>query len=231
LARVMELAEVLGKLAHDLNQPLAAILINAEAAMQFLQPEKLDLEEVRAILTDIVADNKRARETIEKMRGLFEQREVRPQPLDVNELVHVVLNLVRGDLLKHNIAVEMCLAENLPRVPAQSVQLQHLLLNLVANGCDAMLGIAARDRKLTLRTELADGAVKISVIDRGGGVSAQQIEQIFQPFFTTKGNGIGLGLTVCRSIASAHGGELWATSEAKGGTAFHLLLPQTKPAQ
>jgi C4-dicarboxylate-specific signal transduction histidine kinase len=122
--------------------------------------------------------------------------------------------------------MEMDLAANLPMVKGDEVQLQQVLLNLVANGCDAMVGIGPSDRKLTLRTELAaEKGVTISVADRGAGVPPEQMENIFLPFVTTKKNGMGLGLAVCRSIVSAHGGKLWATNEAQKGARFNILLP------
>jgi C4-dicarboxylate-specific signal transduction histidine kinase len=227
ISRVLELAELSGALAHHLNQPLTAILINAEAAMGFLQPQKLDLEEVRTILRDMLADGKRAGEMIQRVRDLFSKTEAH-KPVDLNEVVQVVLKMAGSDLSKQNITVDTQLAENLPKVEGDAVQLQHLLLNLVANSRDAMMGVALDDRKLTIRTEVVKDGVQLSLIDRGRGVPAQQMEQIFQPFFTTREKRIGLGLTVCRSIASVHGGELWATSEGNAGTTFHLLLPKMK---
>jgi C4-dicarboxylate-specific signal transduction histidine kinase len=227
LARVLEFAELSGSLAHHLNQPLTAILINAEAAMGFLQPQKLDLEEVRSILRDILADGKRAGEMIQKVRSLFTKSDLR-QPVNLNELVQDVLKIASADLAKQNVAVATQLAENLPNIDGNRVQLQHLLLNLLANACDAMSEIVFDDRKLLIRTEVVESGVQLSLTDRGAGVPAQQMEQIFQPFFTTRDKRIGLGLTVCRSIASTHGGELWACSESDCGTTFHLLLPQMK---
>jgi C4-dicarboxylate-specific signal transduction histidine kinase len=227
ISRVLELAELSGALSHHLNQPLTAILINAEAAMGFLQPQKLDLEEVRTILKDILADGKRAGEMIQRVRDLFNKYEVH-KPVDLNEVVDVVLKMVSPDLARQNITVQTRLAENLPKVKGDVVQLQHLLLNLVANAGDAMMGVSLDERKLTIRTELVENGVELSLIDRGSGVPAQQMEQIFQPFFTTREKRIGLGLTVCRSIASGHGGELWATSEGNSGTTFHLMLPKMK---
>jgi len=225
----MVLGELSGSLAHELNQPLTAILINAEAAQEFLTPEKQDLDEVRLILKDIIGDDKRAGEVIRRLRLLFEKGEVEQRPLDINELVKDAMKLVQGDLMNQGIVAEVELAADLPEVKGDEVQLQQVLLNLIANGCDAMLGIGPSDRKLTVRTELATGkGVKISVADRGAGVPIEQMENIFLPFFSTKKNGMGLGLAVCRSIVSAHGGKLWACTEIQKGARFNIVLPGAK---
>jgi len=226
LSRVAMLGELCGSLAHELNQPLTAILVNAEAAQEFLTPEKFDLDEVRSILRDIVGDDRRAGEVIRRLRVLFQKGEVQQHPLDVNEMVQDTLKLVQGDLVIQNVVAETELATNLPMVNGDQVQLQQVLLNLMANGCDAMIGVGTSDRKLTVRTELdSDCAVKISVADRGCGISHQQMQNIFTPFFTTKEKGMGLGLAVCRSIVQAHGGKLWAANETQCGARFNILLP------
>jgi len=226
LSRVAMLGELCGSLAHELNQPLTAIAINAEAAQEFLRIEKLDLDEVRSILQDIVSDDRRAGEVIRRLRVLFQKGEVQQHPLDVNEMVQDTLKLVQGDLVIQNVVAQTELATNLPMVNGDQVQLQQVLLNLMANGCDAMVGIGSSDRKLTVRTELDSASgVKISVADCGCGIPQEQMEHIFTPFFTTKEKGMGLGLAVCRSIVSAHGGKLWAANEADRGARFNILLP------
>jgi len=229
LSRVMMLGQLSGSLAHELNQPLTAILINAEAAQEFLTPEKLDLDEVRSILQDIVRDDKRAGEVIRRLLVMFQKGEVQQQSLDINEVVQAALKLVQGDLMNQNVVAEVELAADLPKVKGDKVQLQQVLLLLIANGCDAMTGIGPSDRKLTLRTELVpETGVQISVIDRGTGIPPDQMENIFLPFFTTKKNGMGLGLAVCRSIVSAHGGKLCACNKTAKGARFNILLPAAK---
>jgi PAS domain S-box-containing protein len=233
LSRVTMLGELSGSLAHELNQPLTAILSNAQAAQRFLAHDNTDLNEVRDILADIVAEDKRAGEVIRRLRLLLKKGEVQHQPFDINEVVREVLKLVRSDLVNQGVAVEAELAPALPEVNADRVQLQQVLLNLVMNACDAMAGGPAGDHKLIIRTELAGSeGIRVSVADRGVGLASENLEKVFEPFFTTKVQGMGLGLSVCRSIITAHGGKLWATNNPGRGATFQFTLPtgvETKP--
>jgi PAS domain S-box-containing protein len=233
LSRVTMLGELSGSLAHELNQPLTAILSNAQAAQRFLAHDNADLNEVRDILADIVAEDKRAGEVIRRLRLLLKKGEVQHQPFDINEVVREVLKLVRSDLVNQGVAVEAELAPALPEVNADRVQLQQVLLNLVMNACDAMAGGPAGDHKLIIRTELAGSeGIRVSVADRGVGLASENLEKVFEPFFTTKVQGMGLGLSVCRSIITAHGGKLWATNNPGRGATFQFTLPtgvETKP--
>ncbi len=226
LSRVTMLGELSGSLAHELNQPLAAILSNAEAAQNFLSRADADLDEVRAILGDIVEDDKLAGEIIRRLRLLLRKGEVQLQALEANEVVGDVLKLMRSDLLNRGVAVSLELAPELPRVLGDRVQIQQVLLNLVANGCDAMDATAPGQRRLRLSTALEGGdAVRISVADRGSGVPAGESERVFEPFFTTKAGGMGLGLAICRTIVTAHRGRLWDENNAEGGATFAFTLP------
>ena len=233
LSRVTMLGELSGALAHELNQPLTAILSNAQAAQRFLAHDNADLNEVREILKDIVDEDKRAGEVIRRLRLLLKKGEVQHQPFDLNEVVREVLKLVRSDLVNQGVAVEAELAPALPEVNADRVQLQQVLLNLVMNACDAMAGGPAGDHKLIIRTELAGSeGIRVSVADRGVGLASENLEKVFEPFFTTKVQGMGLGLSVCRSIITAHGGKLWATNNPGRGATFQFTLPtgvETKP--
>lgn len=185
-----------------------------------------DLDEVRDILKDIVDEDKRAGEIIWRLRLLLKKGEVQHQPLDLNEVVQDILRLVRSDLMDHGVAVSTELAPGLPVVDGDRVQLQQVLLNLVMNGCDAMVNTEAADRRLVVRTEpAADDGVGVAVTDRGCGIPPEDLERIFEPFFTTKAQGMGLGLAVCRTITAAHGGRLWATNNADRGARFHFTLP------
>jgi two-component system, LuxR family, sensor kinase FixL len=228
LSRVTMLGELSASLAHELNQPLAAILSNAEAAQRFLARETVDLDEVRAILKDIIQDDNRAGEVIRRLRLLLKKGEPQRQELDLNETIQDVLKLVNSDLLNHRVSVHTELEASLPAVGADRVQMQQVLLNLIMNGCDAMTDTEVTDRDLTLRSESTlDNAVHVSVVDHGCGIPPAHIEKVFAPFFTTKVTGMGLGLAVCRTIISAHGGRLWASSNAAGpGVTFHFALPQ-----
>jgi PAS domain S-box-containing protein len=226
LSRVTLLGQLCGSLAHELNQPLTAILSNAQAAQRFLAKDLADAGELRDILCDIVAEDKLAAEVIRRLRVLLRKGEVQLEPLDINELVETVLKLVRSDFLNQNVALSTELAPHLPVVNGDSVQLQQVLLNLVVNGCDAMAGCEANERRLLVRTELADGKdVRVSIADEGCGIPPGKMEHIFEPFFTTKTEGMGMGLAIGRTIVSAHGGKLWATNNAKHGATFQFTLP------
>lgn len=226
LSRVSMLGELAGSLAHELNQPLAVILSNAQAAQRFLAHDQTDINEVRDILADIVAADKRAGEVIRRLRVLLKQGEVQRQPLDVNEVVQEVLKMMRNDLVNQGVSAQTELAPDLPVLHADRVQLQQVLLNLVMNACDAMAGAPRDDRQLTIRTGLAgDGSVRISVCDGGAGIAPGKLEQVFDAFYSTKPHGMGLGLPVCRTIVTAHGGKLWATNNPERGATFHFTLP------
>jgi PAS domain S-box-containing protein len=226
LSRVTMLGELSGSMAHELNQPLTAILSNAQAAQRFLADDHPDLSELRDILGDIVAQDKRAGEVIRRLRLLLKKGEVQRHPLSVNEVVQEVLRLVRSDLVNQNFTAHTDLAPDLPLVHGDSVQLQQVLLNLVMNACEAMAGAEKDARRLTIRTKQSeDGSVQVSVIDCGPGIAPGKLEQVFESFYTTKAKGMGLGLAVCRSIITAHNGKMWATNNPSRGAAFHFTLP------
>jgi two-component system sensor kinase FixL len=232
LSRVTMLGELSGSLAHELNQPLTAILSNAQAALRFLAHDNADLNEVRDILADIVDEDKRAGEVIRRLRLLLKKGEAEHQPFDLNEVVREVLKLVRSDLVNQGVAVHTELAPALPAVNADRVQLQQVLLNLVMNACDAMAGGPAGDHKLIIRTGLAGGeGIRVSVADRGVGLASDKLEKVFEPFFTTKVHGMGLGLSVCRTIITAHGGKLWAANNPERGATFYFTLPVSEEGQ
>ncbi|MBP1595590.1 MAG: histidine kinase [Acidobacteria bacterium] len=229
LSRVAMLGELSGSLAHELNQPLSAILSNAQAALNLLALDPIDLHEVRDIIADIVADDTRAAEVISRLRLLLKKGETQHQLLKVNEIVREVLKLVGSDLTNQGVTTQTLLARNLPLVLGDRVQLQQVLLNLVMNACDAMAGVEREARQLTIGTDLAeDGAVHISVADGGTGIVPEMLEQIFEPFHTTKTHGLGLGLAVCRTIVTAHDGKLWATNNPERGATLHFTLPADK---
>ena len=226
LSRVTMLGELSGSMAHELNQPLTAILSNAQAAQRFLADDHADPNELRDILADIVAEDKRAGEVIRRLRLLLKKGEVQHQPLSVNEVTLEVIKLVRSELVNQNFTVQTHLAPDLPIIHADGVQLQQVLLNLVMNACEAMADAQSRARKITLRTERCqDGSVHLSVADCGPGIPPEKLEQIFDSFYTTKPQGMGLGLAVCRSIITAHGGNLWATNNPARGATVHFTLP------
>ncbi len=232
LSRVTMLGELSGSIAHELNQPLSAILSNAQAAQRVLA-NGADLTELREILDEIVSEDKRADEVIRRLRLWLRKGEVQQHSLCVNEVVQDVLKLMRSDLINQKVTVDTELARNLPCVTGDPVQLQQVLLNLVVNACDAMTGCNTPERRLVIRTGLENGssAVIVSITDRGSSIPEEKMEQIFEAFFTTKEKGMGLGLSVCCTIISAHQGKLWATNNPDRGATFHFSLPIGAPTQ
>jgi C4-dicarboxylate-specific signal transduction histidine kinase len=232
LSRVTMLGELSGSMAHELNQPLTAILSNAQAALNFLARGPADLDEVREILKDIVDADKRASEVIRRLRLLFRKGEVTHQLLSPGEVVRETLRLLRSDLTNHGVTVHQAIADDLPAIHGDRVQLQQVLINLVMNACDAMAAVSLGDRQLTVRAERAPdgGGVRLSVADSGPGIPQERLQQVFEPFVTTKPQGMGLGLAVCRTIAIAHGGRLFADHAEGGGAMFILDLPATEMA-
>jgi PAS domain S-box-containing protein len=226
LTRVAILGELSGALAHELNQPLTAILSNAQAAQRLLARDPLDLAMVREILDDVVTDDLRAGEVITRLRALLKKGEASFQPLDLNDVATDVLALARSELIDRHVAVTTRLKPGLPSILGDRVQLQQVMLNLLLNACEAMSIKTSAERRLTMSTALdGDGFLLASIADRGSGVPPDAADRLFEPFFTTKPQGLGLGLSICRSIIAAHGGRLWADNNADGGATFTLALP------
>lgn len=226
IGRVSTIGEFTASLAHELNQPLSAILSNAETAQGLLAAEVIDLEAVREILTDIVADDKRAAAVIHRLRLLLKKGGGELVPIDVNEIIGEVAWLVKSDVLVRNVSMSLELAPDLPTVRGDRVQLQQVVLNLVLNGLEALRPPAAGVRTLVIRTA-RDGAraVTVAVQDSGAGIDEEDVDRIFQPFYTTKADGLGMGLAIARTIVDAHGGELVAANNPLGGATVHFTLP------
>jgi signal transduction histidine kinase len=225
LARVTVLGQLSGALAHELNQPLAAIGSNADAARRILNQRPTDYAELDAILTDILSANHRAAQVIRRLRALLDRGEARMQPLDTSELVHDVLELAHAELITRRVIATAVLAPNLPQVLGDRVQLQQVLLNLVLNASEAMNANSPQDRRLSLiATADARRNVQISVRDCGTGIPPNLIDRLFEPFVTTKPQGLGLGLSISRTIVAAHGGRLWAQNNTDRGATVHCLL-------
>lgn len=226
MSRVTMLGELSGSLAHELNQPLTSILSNAQAAQRFLAHNPTDIDEVRAILEDIVSEDRRAGEIIRRLRGLLERGDVQQHPVDLNVVVQEVLQLLRSDLSNRNITANFDLDPSLPMTSGDHVQFQQVMLNLAINAADAMADLPTADRVLTVRTAVGeDGSIHATVSDQGPGIATESLEEVFDPFYTTKRHGMGLGLAVCRNIVTAHHGKLWATRNEERGVTFHLTLP------
>ena len=226
LSRVTMLGELSGSLAHELNQPLTAILSNAQAAQRFLVRDDADLDELRAILADIVAEDKRAGEVIMRLRQMLKKGMTQHRLLDLNELVEEALKLMRNELGNHGVVVKAELSPALPAIKGDRVQLQQVLLNVLTNACHAMMEVAPTDRVIRLRTLVShDGAARVEIEDCGCGIPPENLERIFIPFFTTRTEGMGLGLVVCSNIIAAHGGKLWAANNPDRGATFNFTLP------
>jgi two-component system sensor kinase FixL len=223
--RVSTLGQLASALAHELSQPLGAILRNTEAAELFLRGLSPDLEEVRAILVDIQKDDRRAAAIIEQMRSLLKRREPEWSLLKLAELVNEVAAIVRPDAVNRKVLLEVDVPGTLPAVRGDRVQLQQVLLNLILNGMDAMSEMPPGTRRIRISGRLADTRnIEMAVADSGHGVSEERFSKLFEPFHTTKPQGMGLGLSICRTIISAHGGRIWAENRA-GGATFFFTVP------
>jgi len=225
VARVSTMSQLASSLAHELNQPLGAIMRNAEAGELFLQNPSPDLDEVRAILADIRKDDQRAGAVIDRMREWMKRREVERRRLDLNLLAGEVVTLVRPDAEKRRVRLAVETDPALPPVHGDRVQLQQVLLNLLLNGMDALDDNRPARRLVTVRTRPVGATVEVTVSDTGHGISADKLLRVFEPFFSTKPNGLGMGLAISRSIIEAHGGRLWAENNEAGGATFTFTLP------
>lgn len=226
VARISTMGQLTTALAHELNQPLGAILRNAEAAEIFLQNEKPDLEEIRAILADIRKDDQRAGSVIERMRSLLRRRGLDSKPLDLVELLTETVALARSDARARRVNVTLKMPGKLPSVRGDRVHLQQVLLNLMLNGMDAMANGPKTGRLLTLSAKTAkDGGVEVAVSDCGIGIAPENVERLFEPFLTTKPNGMGMGLAISQTIIEAHGGKIWGGNNTTRGTIFKFTLP------
>ena len=225
-SRVSIMGEFATSIAHELNQPLGAILLNAEAAGLLLNQEPLPLDELRDILGDICKDDRRAGEVIRRMRALLLRHEFERQPLEVNLLAEDVMRLVNGDAGARSIEITTKLSPQLPVIQGDRVHLQQVLLNLVINAMEAVAHQAPERRRVSVSTSLAaDNAVEMTISDLGCGIEPACLPRLFEPFFTTKDSGIGMGLSIADKIVKAHHGRIWAENHPSGGAIFHVVLP------
>jgi signal transduction histidine kinase len=231
LARAAVLGQISGALAHELNQPLSAILSNANAARRLLAVEPVDRKELTEILEDIASEDRRAADFIRNLRAFFKRGETDPQALDSAEVVAEVLQLAHEELITRGVVATSSVDPGVPPVRGDRVQLQQVLLNLILNGCEAMSGTARADRRLSLVVRADDGYVHFAVRDRGMGIDPAVADRLFEPFVTTKSDGLGLGLSISRTIVSAHGGTLWAENNADRGATVHCRLPGAEPLE
>lgn len=231
ITRVDILGQLSASIAHQLNQPLAAILANAEAAQTMLErgacagSAPVDMAELRAICDDIVSEDVRAAEVIRRLGALYKRGEMVRVPIDANDLVRETLDLLRTELISREVVVLLDLGQDLPACDGGRVQLQQVLLNLVINAADAMAAMPAETRRLTITTRAAGDTLRICVTDAGPGITADKLATIFEAFWTSKPGGMGIGLAVCRSIVEAHHGQLTVDSPSNTGATFCVSLP------
>jgi two-component system sensor kinase FixL len=224
-ARVSTMGELAGALAHEINQPLSAIMSNAQAAKRYMAAPTPDLEEVKEILNDIIKENTRASEVIIRIRALLKKSKMEVEPLDLNSVFREVIMLLNHDALRRGIMIDLDLNSQLPLVRGDRIQLQQVALNLVLNAFDSMGEQARRERCIQIHTCLKDSQVLAAVKDNGMGLLAGDAEKLFRPFFTTKSEGFGMGLSICRSIILRHHGHIWAENNTDRGATLYFSLP------
>ena len=225
ISRVTTMGELTASLAHEVNQPIAAAITDANTCLRWLNRDQPDLEEARDAAARVVKDATRAAEIITRTRLLFRKGSPHLELVDVNEIIREMLALMIGDMSRHSISVRLELGDDLPQIAADRVQLQQVVMNLMINGIDAMKD-ADGTRELGINSERGqNGHILVSVSDTGLGIPREQADQIFDAFFTTKPDGTGMGLRISRSIIESHGGRLWATDNFPRGASFHLTLP------
>ncbi len=224
--RVVSIGALTGAIAHEINQPLAAILSNAQAALRFLSDERPDLVEVREALQDIVSDDKRAGKVIRRLRGMLKKEETRREIFDLNEVIADVVHLISSEIILRNATLTEDLTTVLPPVVGDPVQIQQVVLNVLLNALDAVNDQPLDTRTVEISTRPdGDEWVVVCVRDTGPGITTEPLEAIFDPFYTTKSHGVGIGLAICRSIVEVHGGRVWAEKSPEGGAQVSFRLP------
>lgn len=226
MERVQTMGEIASSLAHEVNQPLAGIMSNAQAAQRFLEGTPPDLDQIREILADIVADGKRAGDVVGHMRAMLRSDTPSADALDINSVVREAVALLQASLRLHEVTVRVEAAEGLPRVCAAKTQVEQVILNLIMNAEQAMQNTAAQERVILVSTGRdPSGQVTISVRDCGPGFSTEALTRLFEAFYTTKANGLGMGLSISRSIVTAHGGRIWVENNVDCGAKVSFALP------
>jgi signal transduction histidine kinase len=220
------MGQLTASIAHEVNQPITAAVTNADAALVWLRRDPPDLEEVRQALESIIRDAHRASSIIGRIRALIKKVPPLYGQMDINEAIIEVIALARGEVVKHRVSVRTRLAENLPPVRGDRISLQQLILNLIVNAMEAMRDVSEGTRELLVATSRTDADdVIVAVQDSGPGLPTEGLERIFEAFYSTKPAGMGMGLSICKSIVEAHGGRLWATPNIPQGAVFQFTLP------
>ena len=225
-ARITTIGELTASIAHEVNQPLAAVVANADACVAWLSREKPDLAEARSAAERATQGATRASEVIARIRSLIAKATPEKSRVPLNRVIEQTAALAEGQAARNHVAIRLELSPDLLIVLCDSIQLQQVVLNLIVNGIEAMTSVTDRPRMLTVRTEPEDkGQVRVSVQDSGVGLNEEVMRRLFEPFFTTRAKGMGMGLSISRSIIEAHGGRLWAESNGSGGATFQFTLP------
>lgn len=226
VTRVTTLGELTASIAHEVNQPLAAIVTNGEACLRWLDREVPQLDEARSAVERVIADGRRASEVIRRLRSLAKKTEVQRAPLSLNDVIDEAILLVQREVLQHRVRLQLALAPELPSVLGDRVQLQQVVINLLVNGIQAMATIADRPRELRIESQPHENdEVLVAVHDSGVGIDPESANRLFTAFYTTRSNGMGMGLSICRSIVEAHGGRVWVASDGASGATFRFTLP------
>jgi signal transduction histidine kinase len=225
--RVTTMGQLTASIAHEVNQPIAAVVTNAHAALRFLGSHPADLEEVRQALDAIIRDGNRAGNVIGRIRDLIKKLPARQAELDINQAILEVIEMIRSELLRNHVALQTELANGLPLTRGDRIQVQQIVLNLIMNAVEAMadVGDGPRDLLVSTAEDISNGMVVVTVRDSGPGLPPESLERLFDPFYTTKTGGMGMGLSICRSIIEAHGGRVWAAATAPRGASFQFTLP------
>ena len=226
VARLTAMGELAASIAHEIRQPLAAVVNNANAGLNWLNNQPPNLKQVRAALKRIVRDSERGSDVIGNIQGMLKKGEEDRAPLDINDLIREVMSLVQSDLKNRGVSSRAQLADDLPRVLADRIQLRQVILNLIMNAIEAMVSVSDRARVLRVRSENhGDNGVSVAVEDSGSGIAPEDMDRIFETFFTTKSEGMGMGLSICRSIVASHGGRITVAKGEPHGSVFQLILP------
>jgi PAS domain S-box-containing protein len=225
MMRVMSIGQLTASIAHEVSQPLSGIILNASTCLRMLKSDPPNIDVARETLQRAIRDSNRASEVISRLRTLFSKKQTNAEPLDLNELAREVIALLSGELERNNVILTNEFSDHLPTVHGDRVQLQEVILNLLRNASDAMSSIEDRPRQMVLKTEMEDGHVRLLVRDSGVGFTPEVARQMFESFYTTKSDGMGVGLSISRSIIEANRGRLWATVNDGPGATFAFSIP------
>ncbi len=225
LTRASVLGELASALAHEVNQPLAAILSNSQAALRFMENEQFNVEELREILEDIVRDDKRAGDVIRSLRAMLTKKEMASEKFHIKDAINEVATILHGELGAQQVTLQTDTAADVPEITARRIEIQQVLMNLLLNAEQVLHDVLSEQRVITVTAKIQEGMISVSVADNGPGIPAEQLPKIFDAFFTTKLESMGMGLAICKRIIEAHGGKITAENGSQGGAVFTFTLP------